>query len=116
MSAPRVETIQDGSYVPLSRPQLLYLSDAALKKPAVKALVDYYLENVDGVAESAGFVPLTDEQAEKAEATAKKGARRPPPFFTSFLHLRHSRLTSCCHVAEKVAASAGPSAGDRVNN
>jgi phosphate transport system substrate-binding protein len=71
---PSVETIQDGSYVPLSRPQFLYLSKMELKKPAVRAFVDYYLENVADVAESAGFVPLTEEQAEEAEKLAKKGA------------------------------------------
>jgi len=69
---PSAETAQDGSYAPLSRPLLLYLSDRALKKPAVKAFVDYYLENVAGVAESVGFVPLTEEQAEESEAAAKK--------------------------------------------
>jgi phosphate transport system substrate-binding protein len=69
---PSVETAQDGSYAPLSRPLFIYPSDAALKKPEVKAFVDYYLENATGIAESVGFVPLTEEQLEESEAAAKK--------------------------------------------
>jgi len=69
---PSVETAQDGSYAPLSRPLFIYPSDAALKKPEVKAFVDYYLENATDIAESVGFVPLTGEQLEASEAAAKK--------------------------------------------
>ncbi|HET8863497.1 MAG TPA: PstS family phosphate ABC transporter substrate-binding protein [Solirubrobacterales bacterium] len=69
---PSVETAQDGSYAPLSRPLLIYPSDAALKKPEVRAFVDYYLANVNGIAEAVGFVPLTDEQLEESEAAAEK--------------------------------------------
>jgi len=69
---PSVETAQDGSYAPLSRPLFVYPSSEALQKPEVKAFVDYYLENVTGVAESVGFVPLTEEQLEDSEAAAKK--------------------------------------------
>ena len=68
----RSKRAQDGSYTPLSRPLFIYPSDAALKKPEVKAFVDYYLENVNGVAESVGFVPLTEEQLEESEAAAAK--------------------------------------------
>ena len=70
--APSVETAQDGSYSPLSRPLLIYPSDAALKKPEVKAFVDYYLANVNDIAEAVGFIPLTEEQLEEAEAAAQK--------------------------------------------
>ena len=69
---PSVETAQDGSYAPLSRPLFMYPSAAALKKPEVKAFITYYLENVNSVAESLGFVPLTEEQLEESEAAAEK--------------------------------------------
>ncbi|HEY5977675.1 MAG TPA: PstS family phosphate ABC transporter substrate-binding protein [Solirubrobacterales bacterium] len=69
---PSVETAQDGSYAPLSRPLLIYPSDAALKRPEVKAFVEYYLENATGVAEGVGFVPLTEEQLTESEAAAQK--------------------------------------------
>jgi phosphate transport system substrate-binding protein len=69
---PSIETAQDGSYAPLSRPLFIYPSEEALQKPEVKAFVDYYLENVGSVAESLGFVPLTEEQLSDAEAAAEK--------------------------------------------
>jgi phosphate transport system substrate-binding protein len=69
---PSVETAQDGSYTPLSRELLIYPSDAALKKPEVKAFVDYYLDNVNDIAEAVGFIPLTDEQLEEAKNAAEK--------------------------------------------
>ncbi len=69
---PSVETAQDGSYAPLSRPLFMYPSEQALKKPEVKAFITYYLENVNSVAENLGFVPLTDVQLEESEAAAEK--------------------------------------------
>ncbi|MDQ2631452.1 MAG: PstS family phosphate ABC transporter substrate-binding protein [Actinomycetota bacterium] len=69
---PSVETAQDGSYAPLSRPLFIYPSEQALQKPEVKAFIGYYLENVNSVAESLGYVPLTDEQLTEAEAAAEK--------------------------------------------
>jgi phosphate transport system substrate-binding protein len=69
---PSVETAQDGSYAPLSRPLFIYPSTSALKKPEVKAFVDYYLANVNSIAEAVGFVPLTEEQLEESEAAAEK--------------------------------------------
>ena len=70
--APSVETAQDGSYTPLSRPLFIYPSEKALQKPEVKAFVEYYLENVNDIAEAVGFIPLTEAQLEEAEAAAEK--------------------------------------------
>ncbi len=69
---PSVESAQSGDYTPLSRPLFIYPSDSALQKPEVKAFVEYYLENATGVAESVGFIPLTEEQLEESETAAKK--------------------------------------------
>jgi phosphate transport system substrate-binding protein len=66
--APSTETVQDGSYTPLSRPLFIYPSDKALKRPEVKAFLDFYVNNYQKIAEEALFVPLTEEQA----ATAKQ--------------------------------------------
>lgn len=70
--APAVETAQAGEYAPLSRPLFIYPSAAALKKPEVKAFVDYYLENVNDIAEAVGFIPLTEEQLEASQNAAAK--------------------------------------------
>jgi phosphate transport system substrate-binding protein len=66
--APTVETVQDGSYKPLSRPLFIYPSDQALERPEVKAFLDFYVTNYQKIAEEALFVPLTEAQA----ATAKQ--------------------------------------------
>ncbi len=70
--APSAETAQNDEYVPLSRALLIYPSAAALKKPEVKAFVDFYLENVNAVAEQVGFIPLTDEQLQESQAATAK--------------------------------------------
>jgi phosphate transport system substrate-binding protein len=70
--APSVETSQNDTYVPLSRPLFIYPSEEALQKPEVKAFVDYYLENVNSAAESVGFIPLTDEQLQQSKDAAAK--------------------------------------------
>ena len=43
--APSKETIQDGSYKPLSRPLFMYPNLTELKKPAMKGFMDFTLEN-----------------------------------------------------------------------
>jgi phosphate transport system substrate-binding protein len=69
---PESKTAQDGRYAPLTRPLFIYPSDKALRKPEVKAFVEYYLENVRAVARSAGFVPLTEKQLAKSKRAAEK--------------------------------------------
>lgn len=70
--APSAETAQNDEYVPLSRPLFIYPSAEALEKPEVKAFVDYYLDNVNEVAEAVGFIPLTEEQLEASKDAAAK--------------------------------------------
>jgi phosphate transport system substrate-binding protein len=67
--APSTETVQDGSYTPLSRPLFIYVKNTSLQKPEVKAFVQYLLDNQQTIAETALFVPMTDEQAQKSEST-----------------------------------------------
>jgi phosphate transport system substrate-binding protein len=59
---PSKETVQDGTYKPLSRPLFIYPSGKALQRPEVQAFTAFYLENSDSIAEQALFVPLTEEQ------------------------------------------------------
>jgi phosphate transport system substrate-binding protein len=65
---PSTETVQDGSYTPLSRPLFIYVKNESLGKPEVKAFVQYLLDNQQTIAENALFVPLTDEQADKSNS------------------------------------------------
>lgn len=75
---PSVETIQDGSYKPLSRPLYMYVNTAALKdKPQVKAFLDYAVANAEESATTAKIVPLTSEQMAKTKdelAKAESGS------------------------------------------
>jgi phosphate transport system substrate-binding protein len=65
--APSTETVQNGSYTPLSRPLFIYPSDKSLERPEVKAFLDFYVNNYQKIAEEALFVPLTEEQAAAAK-------------------------------------------------
>ncbi len=65
--APSSETVQDGTYTPLARPLFIYPSADALKKPEFDAFMEYYLQNVNSVAENIGFIGLTDDQLTENE-------------------------------------------------
>ena len=69
---PSQKTIQDGSYKPLSRPLFMYPSAKAIKRPEVKAFMEYLTQNQAKIAEAAKIVPLTDAQAQKAADALKK--------------------------------------------
>ena len=71
---PSSETVQDGSYAPLSRPLFIYVKNTSLQKPEVKAFVQYLLDNEESIAESALFVPMTDEQAQKSNSDFEAAA------------------------------------------
>ncbi len=65
---PSNETIQDGSYKPLSRPLFMYPSAKAIARPEVKAFMDFILANQADIAKASNIVALTDEQATKAKS------------------------------------------------
>ncbi len=70
--APSVDTAQDTSYAPLSRPLFIYPSDKAIERPEVVDFINFYIENIDDIVTEAQYVPLTEEQkstlAEEFEA------------------------------------------------
>jgi phosphate transport system substrate-binding protein len=70
--APSTETIQDNSYSPLSRPLFMYPSTEALQKPEVAGFVQFVADNFDTIAESALIVPMSQDQASKAQAAVAK--------------------------------------------
>ena len=77
--APSTETIQDGSYKPLSRPIFMYPSEQALgDKPQVKAFLEYVMDNQAEIAAASQIVALTAAQLDEGkqalqEAEAKAG-------------------------------------------
>ncbi len=57
---PTSETINDGTYNPLSRPLFIYVSAESLGRPEVAAFVDFYLNDGRGLVDSpeVGYVQL----------------------------------------------------------
>ncbi len=66
---PSAESIQAGDYTPLGRPLFMYPSAKALKKPEVKAFMDYIVENYEAIAEASQIVPMSQAQADEAKTT-----------------------------------------------
>ncbi|MBA2569089.1 MAG: PstS family phosphate ABC transporter substrate-binding protein [Actinobacteria bacterium] len=71
--APTVDTVQDGTYKPLSRPLFTYVKTTALEKAAVDTFLAFLLDNQEQLARRALFVPLTDDQLERSR-TVLEGA------------------------------------------
>jgi len=68
--APAPDTINDGSYTPLSRLIFIYVSKTALDDPTVSAFVDFYInpDNASALVSEVGYVPLpTDDYRQLRE-------------------------------------------------
>jgi len=72
--APSSETIQDGSYTPLSRPLFMYPSAEAMSRPEVAGFMQYVVDNFDSIAEAALIVPMDDGQASKAQSAFQEAS------------------------------------------
>jgi len=55
---PSVETVENGSYQPLSRPILIYVNAKAAEKPEVKEFVEFYMKNALLLVKEVKFFPL----------------------------------------------------------
>lgn len=64
---PIAETAQSGEY-PLSRSLFVYAKREALRKPHVRAFLEYALANSVSLANDALLVPLTDQQLQQEQA------------------------------------------------
>jgi len=59
--APTQATIESGEYAPLSRPLFIYVDKEALKRPELKAFVEYYLSDEgQSVVEERKYIRLPD--------------------------------------------------------
>lgn len=73
--APSAETVQDGTYTPLSRPLYVYVKTSSLRdNAAVSDFVRFMLENARTIAEEALYVPLTREQIDEQLAKLEEAA------------------------------------------
>ena len=71
--SPSVQTVQDGTYKPLSRPLFTYVKKSSLEKLEVDAFLQFLLDNQETIARGALFVPLTTDQLERSR-TVLEGA------------------------------------------
>lgn len=55
---PSAEAVENGTYVPLSRPIFIYVSEKSLAKPEIKEFVQYYLQNAPKLVAEVQYVPL----------------------------------------------------------
>ncbi|MEA2409297.1 MAG: phosphate transport system substrate-binding protein [Thermoleophilaceae bacterium] len=65
---PTTDTIQSGTYTPLSRPLFMYPSTKALKRPEVKAFLEYIGDNYQELADASQIVAMSPDQAAKAKS------------------------------------------------
>jgi phosphate transport system substrate-binding protein len=72
--APSVESTQDRSYRPLSRPLFVYVKTSAFARPEVKEFVRFMLANAPAIAEGAKLIPLTERQVARAERQFRRAA------------------------------------------
>jgi len=59
--APSPETVQDGTYAPLSRPLYVYMTAEALQRPEVQEFARFYLNEAPALATEVGYVASPDE-------------------------------------------------------
>ncbi len=55
---PSVETVEDATYQPLSRPIFIYVSVKAAEKPEVKEFVTFYINNASTLVRGVQYFPL----------------------------------------------------------
>jgi phosphate transport system substrate-binding protein len=71
---PSLETVQNGSYKPLSRPLFVYVNeDSLVEKPAVDPFLTFVVDNEPRLARGAKFVPMTQEQIDRARTALEAG-------------------------------------------
>jgi phosphate transport system substrate-binding protein len=57
---PSKETVNDGTYQPLSRPIFIYVSLTAADRQDVAQFVEYYLQNAAALSEEVGYIKLPE--------------------------------------------------------
>lgn len=91
---PSRDTINDGSYAPLSRPLFIYINATALDRPEVARFVEFYLDNAGALASEVGYIELPDaifaaaksRVADRLPGTAYSGDRPIEDLITGISH------------------------------
>lgn len=70
---PSRETVENGTYTPLSRPIFIYVNADAHKRPEVQEFVEFYLQNAPKLVQEVKYVPLPASVYQMARETVQKG-------------------------------------------
>jgi phosphate transport system substrate-binding protein len=65
---PSVQTVENGTYNPLSRPLFIYVKEASLAKPEVREFVEFMLTKGPELVAEVGYVPLPKAAYDQALA------------------------------------------------
>ncbi len=76
-----VESIENGSYAPFSRPLFVYVNRKSADRPEVAAFIDFYLEHAPELVDEVGYVKLPKEIQDRVTKNWK--ARRTGTQFTT---------------------------------
>jgi phosphate transport system substrate-binding protein len=69
---PTHDTINNGSYSPLSRPLFIYVTDKAAEREDVQTFVNFYLDNAGELAGEVGYVALPEKAYDLARQRFEK--------------------------------------------
>lgn len=70
---PSLETVNNSSYQPLSRPIFIYVKEKSKTRPEVREFVEFYLKNGGELAKEVGYVDLPAEAYELALENFRSG-------------------------------------------
>lgn len=70
---PSLATVNNGAYVPLSRPIFIYVKEKAKARPEVREFVEFYLKNGAELAKEVGYVDLPAAAYELALENFRSG-------------------------------------------
>jgi phosphate transport system substrate-binding protein len=77
--APSIDTVNNGTYQPLSRPIFIYVNRKSLDRPEVAAFIEFYLKHAPELVAEVGFIPLP--QRAYALAQQRVDARKTGSLF-----------------------------------
>lgn len=55
---PSEQSVEDGSYQPLSRPLFIYINSKSLQRPEVKQFIEFYLTHAAALVKQVKYIPL----------------------------------------------------------
>jgi len=70
---PSPQTVENGTYQPLSRPIFIYINQKSAQKPEVKEFVEFYLQHASSLVKQVKYIALPDQAYTMALDNFRKG-------------------------------------------